>query len=135
MKIALISCVKTKAAKPCQAKDMYISPLFKYAYRYAKQHADKVLILSAKYGLLQETDVISPYEKTLNNMSKRERKIWTIKVLSQLASQADIDNDHFLILAGGGYRTYLCQKLKHYTVPLANVSFGNQLKFYKSCTQ
>jgi hypothetical protein len=35
--IGLISCVKSKANKRCEAKDMYVSPLFKYMYAYAKK--------------------------------------------------------------------------------------------------
>ena len=51
---------RKKKDGPAKAKDMYISPLFKGAYRYAhKLSADKIFILSAKYGLLEEMD--EPY--------------------------------------------------------------------------
>ena len=60
--IGLISCVKSK---PCAAKDMYISPLFRYMYSYAKKRCSKVYILSAKYGLIPENAPIAPYNKHL----------------------------------------------------------------------
>ena len=57
MKIALISCVSKKQelsdGEKVKAKDLYISPLFKMAYDYAKKlDVDRVFILSAKHGLL-----------------------------------------------------------------------------------
>ena len=65
MRVVLISCVSKKKDTPVAAKDMYVSALFKGAYKYAYTlGADKVLILSAKYGLLEETDVIEPYNET-----------------------------------------------------------------------
>lgn len=53
---------------------MYVSPLFKYMYAYAKKRCKEVYILSAKYGLLSENTVISPYNKTLNNISEKKKK-------------------------------------------------------------
>ena len=41
--IGLISCVKSKANKRCEAKDMYISPLFKYMYAYVKKRCKEAL--------------------------------------------------------------------------------------------
>ena len=62
---------------------MYISDLFKKSLAYAKKHADKVFILSAKYGLLTLDEIIYPYEKTLNKMSEYEKKRWAYKVFRQ----------------------------------------------------
>jgi len=74
MKITLISCTKSKRNYPCQAKDMYSpSSLFKYSYEYAKQVADKVYILSAQYGLLDENASIVTYERTLNGKTSEQK--------------------------------------------------------------
>lgn len=43
--IGLISCVKGKANKRCEAKDMYVSPLFKYMYAYAKKMQRGIYII------------------------------------------------------------------------------------------
>ena len=72
--IGLISCVKSKQDKICEAKDMYKSVLFRYMYAYAKKRCQKVYILSAKYGLLAENALIAPYNTTLNAMNEKERK-------------------------------------------------------------
>lgn len=53
MQIALISCSKMKKTYPCPAHELYsASDLFSLSYQYAKKRADKVYILSAKYGLV-----------------------------------------------------------------------------------
>lgn len=129
--IALISCVKSKSDKNCTAKDMYISDLFKKMYVYAKVRAKKVFILSAKYGLLKEDDIISPYQKTLKDMSIKERKVWSYNVIMSLKKECDLSNDKFLILAGTKYREFICKKIKNYDVPLKGLGIGKQLEYLK----
>lgn len=53
---------------------MYVSPLFKYMYAYAKKRCKEVYILSAKYGLLSENTPIVPYNVTLIPCQKDKRK-------------------------------------------------------------
>ncbi len=73
MLVVLISCVSKKKNSPSMAKDMYISPLFKGAYQYSKKlGADLVFILSAKYGLLEESAWIEPYNETLNTKTDKD---------------------------------------------------------------
>lgn len=77
LKILLISCVSKKLNYKAKAKDLYISPLFKYNYQFAKSlNPDKIFILSAKYGLIDSDDEIEPYDETLNTKSKKEIREW-----------------------------------------------------------
>ena len=131
MKIALISCVKTKQNVKYKAKDLYTSSLFKMNYAYAKKTCDRVFILSAKHGLLAENDLIEPYEKTLNKMKAAERNAWANDVISQLQKETDLQNDKFLILAGERYRADILQHIKHYEIPFEKLSFGRQLQKLK----
>jgi len=132
MRIVLISCVSKKRQEISQAQDMYISPLFKGAYRFAKSMAvDRIYILSAKYGLLEESDLIEPYNETLNDKSQPEIKMWSEKVLQELRNNADLEKDEFIILAGEKYRKYLIKAMLHVTIPLKGLSIGKQLAFYK----
>jgi cytoplasmic iron level regulating protein YaaA (DUF328/UPF0246 family) len=111
---------------------MYVSTLFKSAYRYAhKLGADKIFILSAKYGLLEETTMIEPYNETLITKSVAEKKEWATRVLDELAKKADLQKDEFVFLAGEKYREYLIGNIKHATVPLKGLQIGKQLAFYK----
>jgi hypothetical protein len=78
--IALVSCVKSKQTKRAQAKDLYTSPLFRRARRYAEQAADRWFILSAKHGLLDPLKVIAPYEQTLAPMADRKQWAWALRL-------------------------------------------------------
>lgn len=131
-RIFLISCVSKKQNKISKAKELYISPLFKFAYKYAKsQNPDKIFILSAKYGLLNPETIIEPYNQTLNKMSQEEIKIWAEKVLTELKKVSNTNEDLFTFLAGKNYRKYLEKEIKNYEVPMKNLGIGKQLKFLK----
>ena len=132
MRIVLISCVAKKLNYSSIAKDMYVSALFKGAYKYAKKiDADKIFILSAKYGLLDESDIIEPYNETLNDKSIAWRREWASKVISTLSQKANLQSDEFVFLAGEKYRQYLIEHIAHVSVPLKGLSIGKQLAFYK----
>lgn len=133
MRVALISCVKTKldTKTPVRADELYLSDLFKKSYEYCKLNYDKVFILSAKYGLLNVDDEILPYEKTLNTMKKNEKEVWYNNVSYSLKNKLNKE-DFIYYHCGSNYRQGLINRLDNlYDVPLLGVSFGNQLKFYK----
>lgn len=134
MKIALIGCVKKKAGYPCEAKDMYISPLFKGCYRLAKRMgAEKIFILSAKYGLIEEMQIIKPYNETLNDKSEKERKIWAYNICQSLIrGGVNLRTDEFIILAGENYRKWIIKKMVNYTIPLKGMSLYKQISYLKT---
>ena len=132
MHVVLISCVAKKKNIASLAKDLYVSPLFRGAYQYAKKiKADKIFILSAKHGLLETDDIIEPYDETLNTKKKKEIQQWADGVIAALDQKADLHNDKFTILAGQRYRKYLISHLRTYSIPLEGLSIGKQLSFYK----
>ena len=132
MRVALVSCVKTKRDIPQPAKDLYTSPLFKGLRRYAEAHADTWFILSAEYGLVAPDQVLEPYEKTLNRMSARERARWAEDVKAKLARVLPAGAE-VIVLAGERYRADLVPFLKQrghkVSIPLEGMPFGRQLQF------
>ena len=133
MKVVLISCVSKKLDYKVKAKDLYISPLFRFNLRYAKSlNPDKILILSAKYGLVGLGDEIEPYDLTLNNMAISERKEWAESIVKQLDDKMNFENDEVIFLAGEKYREYLIPKIKNYKIPMKGLSIGRQLQFLKN---
>jgi len=131
-KYVLISCVKKKLSYPAKAKNLYISSLFKKLYAYGKQlNPDAIFILSAKYGLLKSEDIINTYELTLNNMSTTQVKAWSQKVIDKLDKCTDLQNDHFVFLAGEKYRRFLLPHIQHYEIPLKGLMIGQQLSWLK----
>jgi len=135
-KIVLISCVKKKLPKKAKAEYLYTSPLFKGNLQFAKTlNPDEILILSAKYGLVELHDEIEPYDVTLKNMKVQERKSWAFGVIKQLKNKFDLKKDFFIILAGVSYRQYVLPELGRCEIPLEGLSLGKQLRFLKSKTK
>lgn len=133
MNIALISCSKEKKNYPCSARELYsASTLFSLSYAYAKQRADKIYILSAKYGLVFEDRILEPYNQTLNEMSRAEQLHWAGRVLRALQKECDLTADHFMILAGNNYCKDLVSSLPNCEFPLAGMPLGKRMAFLKS---
>jgi cytoplasmic iron level regulating protein YaaA (DUF328/UPF0246 family) len=131
-KIVLISCVSKKCKSKAPAKDLYKSTLFKLNLQYAQSLSpDEIYILSAKYGLLGLYEEIEPYDVTLNKMDRAARQNWSRKVLKQLEEHCNLQNDHFIILAGEKYRQFLIHHLNSYEIPLKGLTIGKQLQYLK----
>lgn len=134
MRIVLVSCVKKKEEGVHRAMDLYISPLFRKAWAYAQTlQADRIYILSAKYGLTDPEQLIEKYDVTLGRMSTAECRAWAQRVLEQM-EQAGINpqRDEFIILAGRKYYRYLlCPSgIRHYALPYEGcTSIGKVLQF------
>ena len=119
-----------------KAKDLYESALFKLSFKYAKKlMADKVFILSAKYGLLDPETVIEPYDMTLNEMPIAEVRAWAERVIVQLKKVADLEEDTFIFLAGKRYRQFLVIEMRSFEVPMERLRIGEQLQFLKERTE
>ena len=127
MKICLISCTKDKQNYTCPAKEMYLPSLrFRLSYDYAKNiiKADGIFILSAKYGLLSENDIIETYDKTLNNMPRAKQIEWSNNIIQALKIQFNLDTTEFIILAGNNYYKDLIKHMKNYRLPLKGMALG-----------
>jgi hypothetical protein len=137
MKIALVSCTKLKQTYSCSAREMYIpSTLYSKAIKYIEQRDyDNWLILSAKYGLLQQGKMIDPYDLTLNNMKSNEIKEWSEKVLCDIIKLKLSQIDFY---CGDKYRKYLIPLLEQRNIkcniPLKGKGIGEQLQFYTQNT-
>jgi len=119
LRIALIQCTSRKKANKCPARELYSeSPRFRLAYALAKLVADKIFILSAKYGLVPEDMIIEPYNETLKEKSAQERREWGDMVLKELNKVCNVERDEFIVLAGEAYHENLLPHLVHFWLPL-----------------
>lgn len=132
--IILISCCKQKAKERCKAKNMYISPLFKLSWKYAKQFDSDIYILSAKYGLLNPETIIEPYDLTLKKFSKDEQIKWSSDIVEKLKNICSLENDKFIILAGNTYIEYILPFIKNYELPMIGLGLGKRLKWLNKHT-
>lgn len=117
-----------KKTEPCVAKDLYIGTYFKTNLAYAQYlGADKIYILSAKYGILELSDEIAPYNKNLNVASRREEKIWAYSCYIQLKEKNVDFNEQAFFLGGKVYWQYLSQLFPHKNIPFAHKKNGVQV--------
>ena len=131
-KIVLIPCASKKRTVKSRAAELYVSPLFKLNLQYARKlEPDAIFILSAKYGVLALDEEIEPYDVTLNSMKANERRVWASEVIEQLRVHADLQQDHFIVLAGERYRQYLLPHLASFEIPLEGLPIGKQLQYLK----
>lgn len=118
------------------AEDMYISPLFKKQLAFAKTlNPSNIYILSAKYGVVELEQYISPYDLTLNDMSDKERKKWAYHCYLQLKKKGIDFNERAVFLCGKNYHKYLSQVFKNSEAPLSNLPFGKRLQFLNQYTK
>ena len=130
--IGLISCASKKIANTAQAKDLYSSALFTKSREFVERRCDSWFILSAKYGLVEPSEVVEPYDETLNTKSRVELDEWAERVWGSLRDQLQRD-DHVTILAGNQYHKRLLPLLAahgcHVDVPMEGLGIGCQLQW------
>ena len=143
-RIILIACVSQKGNKKAKAEELYESQLFVNSLAYAKQlQPDKIFILSALHHLLELETEIEPYDVTISSVPKKKRKTglkvlnaaekraWGKKVIEQLSTKTDLENDIFIFLAGQAYTKPLKSSIKNIATPLGNLPQGRRVSFLK----
>lgn len=137
-KLYLISCTKNKSEIPCKTKEMYWkSCLFKMAWEYA-ENKGKIMILSAKHGLLDPEEFIEPYDKSLTTTPYKLRMIWAHEVHKNILPILKVYNiTEIIFLTGRYYFEYLKDLLlvDGYSIqlPLNGMGIGIRMKYFKEC--
>lgn len=127
--IGLVACCKTKLDRPASAEDLYCSVLFRMARAYCVAHYAKWFILSAKYGLVNPTQVIAPYDCTLVGQKRSAREEWGRRVCHQLEALG-LGNETFAAHAGKVYVGPLIHRLRVES-PLAGLGIGQRMAWYR----
>lgn len=130
-RIGLVACAATKLDYPAPARDLYISPLFRKASRYAEATYDEWYVLSALHGLVAPSTGLEPYDVTLARMTPPERSAWARRVSYQL-DDAHIFYHDLALHAGGHYRRALEQVRNGWRLPMEGMGIGQQLAWYKA---
>ncbi len=133
--VALVACSKTKLNKPAMAAELYMSPLFRLAMRYARLSADEVFILSAKYTLLRTNDWIGPYNQTMKQWPLRHRLAWGEEVARHLHAQLPGLALQLVMLAGRDYDRPIVAAMASsactFARPLQGRGIGCQMQWLK----
>ena len=110
--VAIVGCGKAKAAESCAAGELYTGGLFRATFDHAKHWHRIVYIVSAKYGLLDPSSTIAPYDETLATKSPAQRAAWARKVAAELADKMRGKVWNVTIYAGADYARPLVAELE-----------------------
>jgi hypothetical protein len=136
-RIGLVGCVKEKATTVQPARDLYVSTLFTGRRFYVGRSCDQWWILSAARGLVHPDDVLAPYDVTLKDARRVQRRSWTRSVLDAIDKQVQPEaGDVFELHAGAEYRDFgLVDGLRgrgcRVEIPTEGMRIGQQLRFYQ----
>lgn len=136
MRIGLVGCVKQKLAFAAPARGLYVSPLFRGRRAWVERTCDYWFILSALYGVIDPGEVIEPYDQTLKNAGRLERRGWSSGVLDSLKARVGpVAGLIFEIHAGADYFSWgLKDGLEaagaSVEIPTFGLPVGKQLAFY-----
>lgn len=139
MLIALLGCSKAKIGVPAPAARLYAaSSLFRKALSHVTRYADRIHILSAKYGLVDLDQVLEPYDATFADLPAGQQEEWARRVLARLQTLYGEDLSHltFEFYCGKNYQVYLDPLLRsvgarvYYLV--AGLRIGERRRYYGS---
>ena len=139
--LAIIACSASKLDKAAPARDLYTGALFKASLAVAEALSDRVVILSAKHGVLELDAVVEPYDVALASMDKSQRLIWGDMVARALLKvlgikdrtnikECEAASERVLCLAPGSYVKcigHLYGRGK-WSMPLEGLGIGQQKK-------
>jgi len=85
----VVACGQVKRGRPGMASQVYTSSLFRCALRWAQSVAPpgRVLILSARHGLIEPTRYVAPYEVSFGNPRHGRRAVGQAISAQHLARQ------------------------------------------------
>lgn len=72
---AILACSASKLDRRAPAHELYTGQLFRLSLQVANLTADRILILSAKHGVVGIDDVLDPYDESLPK-EKHRRAHW-----------------------------------------------------------
>jgi hypothetical protein len=115
-RVALVGCSAAKLKKSAPARELYTSALFRASYDYAETTCNATLIVSAFYGVVAPKSVISPYDRTLRQYTKREREDWGVRTIGQLLPSFT-EPPQLVVLAGKLYADALAHGAHWHNLP------------------
>jgi hypothetical protein len=141
--IILVSCCAEKHHAPAMARDLYQSPLFKLARRYAEQTGHEWYILSALHHVVDPQSWVHPYDQRLSTKHKAMQE-WGRWTSMQLIQKTNGEPTRFVSLCGQAYTRYLGMvernhngsKTGHvFEYPLDGMGVGQRLQWLKEQTE
>jgi len=127
-RIGIVACSKAKLTTEARARDLYQGRLFRLSRAVVEAQCDDWCILSAGYGVVLPSQILAPYDITLNWMSAEQRREWADDAYASLVERFG-RNVLYVVYAGKPYRAAL-EGLK-FEVPLEGLGIGRQMQRLK----
>lgn len=146
MKVILIACASMKRTVASPASELYISPLFTKSLAYARSQTsdDLIFVMSALHGLVALPRIVAPYDRTMQQLSKKDRMWWGIRLIDDLAERLVKRGeplslaDTIVLLGGelynGPARSALHRRGWSYEEPLKALGVGQRLAWLNANT-
>lgn len=136
VRVGLVSCAKTKRDHAAKCRELYKSPLFVASLEHAERVSDETFVISAAHGLLSLDEIVAPYDRTLRELSKKERLAWGSRVVGSIEARFARLPLELLVLAGLEYaapiRAAALSRAWTFEAPLARKSIGQRLAWLKA---
>jgi len=135
IRVGLVGCAKTKRDEPAKCRALYKSPLFVASLAHAERVCDETFVVSAAHGLLSLDETVSPYDRTLRELPKKERLAWGERVAGSIKARFERLPLELLILTGLEYSGPIQVAAFRYSwkfeAPLTRLSIGQRLAWLK----
>lgn len=132
--VVLVGCSRSKAVTACTAAELFTGAAFTKARAHAERAGVPWFVLSAKFGLLDPTEVIAPYDVYLADQSQGYRTAWGEWVVAQLAERHPLSGATVEVHAGRVYTQPLVAPMSvagaTVVEPLSGLRQGERLAWY-----
>ena len=127
-RVVVVPCGKRKLDRPAPAGLMYLGGYHRACRSYAERvGADRVLVLSARHGLLERHDVVEPYDLRMGQRGSVEPA-----ALREQAERLGVLDAEVVVLGGRPYVDRALEVWPHALQPLDGcTSTGSQLRRMK----
>ena len=106
MDVVIVQCGKSKLDRPAAARDLYTGGLFRAGIAYADRFGIDRYILSAKFGLVHESQLLQPYDVTLDDLNVDEAKAWTLDTAKRVRDITP-EGARIVVLASASYCAFV----------------------------
>ncbi len=128
--LVVATCSFQKGAEPAPARELYQGDYFKAMMRYANRYGTDWCILSAKHGLINPTQVITPY-----NLAFPDPECVSVCKTVHVILKYDLHKyDRIVLLGGYHYRHHMVTALEaagyegEVVHPTAKMRYNDQIK-------
>jgi hypothetical protein len=136
--VVLISCSKKKKQTKDAASDLYTSPRFRLSRNLADHLKLQYFVVSAKHGLLAPTEMIEPYDSSLELFNDEQRISWAKDIRDRLLS-VSTEMTHVVLLTADKYAEPLRDAFNKTNIsvmlPLYGLPTATRLFLLKECSR